>query len=610
MNTAQLNFNVVDQSFSVDEGQKGISGYMGIFKRGPIGKTDEIFSSYNQFKKAYGGVYAGSDDPLQVKRLIERGSTVRICGVRHFTTISDPTSFDATFASIKATTIATLSSALVTGQSAVMTVNGTPVTQLFSIDSSTTLRLLANTVMALYPAIIDNFYIASGVRMQYAILSGTAVLSATGTSAPTVITTTLAGFRETGGVELFTVTPKYPGADYNNLRISVLPGSNGQSGYFDLKVELTSEGDYTPEIFSNLQIVGTPTVLNSNYLADVVKGSQLINISYNDLSALTAPVIPLTNIARMNLGTDGTTPNDTDWIGDSAAKNGLHAFDGVGDIYALGAGNTNDNLAIAGAGYAASRQDLQYFHHFSNSLITTTQIVNAKTALNINTPFIEFWVGGLKVLDPLTNLTKNITAIGDILGAQAFSEKVNGAYRSFAGTQRGLMYNAYGVVNNFGGSSDLTSLNTLSNRQVNAVIASDGNIALSGNFSGQLATSHLSFNNVVRLIIYIKRNLRPLLKNYIEEPNDFPTWKEIYLSVKPTLDGLIQPRRAIFDYKWQGDQFATSLTELKINNANDVGLGKYRVKLFIKDIVSLQEFTIDIVITQSSVSFEDALSLL
>lgn len=101
-----------------------------------------------------------------------------------------------------------------------------------------------------------------------------------------------------------------------------------------------------------------------------------------------------------------------------------------------------------------------------------------------------------------------------------------------------------------------------------------------------------------------------MLEKYLEEPNDFPTWRMIYLEVKPFLDGLVRPSRALFDYDWQGDQFVTKLSDLKINDATQVGLGKYKVKLFCKDIVSLQEFSVDIVITATGVSFEESLSLL
>lgn len=609
MNTAQINFQVIDQSFSPDEGIKGISGYMGVFKRGPIGKTEVIFSTWTQFQKVYGGLISTSDDPLIVKRLLERGSKVRVCGIRHFTDIVAGTT-DAAKSANSDTKIHTLSGALSAGHTATYTVSAVPVSQAFTTDSTTTLKLLGAKIVAKWPSLIDNYYVASGTRLQLSLIGAAGsggALTVTGTSAPTVTNTALIGFRDSAGVELFTLAPKYYGIDYDKLRISVTPGSNGQTNYFDLRIEFAGDNSYTPELYQNLIIPGSPTVASSQYLKDVVKGSELVDVTYKDLSALTAPIVPLTNYSRYYGGSNGGVITDSDYIGDVASKTGLHSFDNVSDIYAIGCNTSADAVVIAAAAYVDTRKDLQYFHHFDNALVTATQIADAKTALNINSPYVEFWTGGLVVLDPITNLRKNISAIGDILGAAANSEANFGAYRSFVGTQRGLIFNAFGVVNNFGGSSDLTSLNILSNRQVNAVINVDGQIALSGNFSGQLETSHLSFNNVVRLVIHIQKVLRPLIKPYIEEPNDIPTWKNIYLTAKPFMDSLVSPKRALFEYNWQGDQFVASLNDLVVNNTTDVGLGKYKVLLYIKDIVSLQEFNLSIIITDASVSFETTL---
>lgn len=609
MNTAQLNFDVIDQTFSPNSIITGISGFMGVFEKGPIGKTDIIFSTWTQFKKIYGGLLSGNDDPLLVKRMLERGSKVRVCGIRHYTDITSGASLTAVKASNLATKVHTASIDFIAGTTATYTLDAVPVSQVFSVDSITTLKLLAAKILAAFPGKVDWVYVPTSRIIQITLVSGTGALTATGSGAPTIANTTLAGFKM-GGTTLFTISPKYYGAKYNQLRVSVYPASNGNANYFNLKMEYADDPTYTPELYQNLTIPGSPTINNSHYLDDVIRGSEIVDVAYADLSGVAGPIIPGTNYSRYALGDDGGGVTDSDYIGDSSTKTGLHAFDAISDIYGIGSGNTSDNLAIAGAAYADARKDLQYFHHFPNSLVTAAQVAAAKDALNINTAYIEFWMGGLKVLDELTNLEKNIIAIGDILGAAAYSEFKFGPYRSFAGKTRGLITNARGVVNNFGADADLTNLNLLANHQINAVVNEDGQLALSGNFSGQLTTSHMSFNNVVRLIIYIQKTLKPLLKPFIEEPNDIPTWKSIYLTAKPFMDGLVTPKRALFDYQWQGDQFAASLDELQTNNANDVGLGKYLVNLFIKDITSLQEFNIAIILTKTDVSFETSATLL
>ena len=53
-----------------------------------------------------------------------------------------------------------------------------------------------------------------------------------------------------------------------------------------------------------------------------------------------------------------------------------------------------------------------------------------------------------------------------------------------------------------------------------------------------------------------------------------------------------------------GDQFANSYEDLQVNNEADVRQGKYRLVIKYKDIVPLQEVTVDIVIDAASQSID------
>ena len=58
------------------------------------------------------------------------------------------------------------------------------------------------------------------------------------------------------------------------------------------------------------------------------------------------------------------------------------------------------------------------------------------------------------------------------------------------------------------------------------------------------------------------------------------------------------------EYTWQGDQDATSYSDLQVNTEAEVRQGKYHVVLKYKDIVPMQEITIDIVIDSASQNVE------
>ena len=122
------------------------------------------------------------------------------------------------------------------------------------------------------------------------------------------------------------------------------------------------------------------------------------------------------------------------------------------------------------------------------------------------------------------------------------------------------------------------------------------------NFTSSPKSDSEKFLSIVRLNLYLKKSLRPILESYLEEPNNWTTWKKIYYQGKGILDDLIDV--AITEYKWMGDQFANSYEDLRVNNETDVRQGKYRLVIKYKDIVPLQEVTVDIVIDAASQSID------
>ena len=126
-----------------------------------------------------------------------------------------------------------------------------------------------------------------------------------------------------------------------------------------------------------------------------------------------------------------------------------------------------------------------------------------------------------------------------------------------------------------------------------------------GNFSADTSLSQLSYLSIVKLLIFLKKSLGPTLEEYIEEPLDLRLTRAIYDRVKPFLDSLTSAEsRALFDYRWNGDQDVNDVTQLQVNDPNDFQQGRYKVNLFIKAIAPLQEVTVNIILTDAGVSFE------
>ena len=118
-------------------------------------------------------------------------------------------------------------------------------------------------------------------------------------------------------------------------------------------------------------------------------------------------------------------------------------------------------------------------------------------------------------------------------------------------------------------------------------------------FTSQVKQDSFKFISIVQLVYYLKKVIRPILENKIEEPNYIPTWNDIYLEAKPILDDLVE-QEAMSEYTWMGDQDASGYSDMQVNNEADVRQGKYKAILKFKEIVPMQE--IEMVLTIDKVA--------
>lgn len=617
-NASQSRFSEVDNTFATDTPTLGIVGILANLPMGPLASPNILITSWSQFVKYHGGLKQGNMGTILAKRCLERGAAIRVCNVKHYTNPADKSTFDAVIASMAGASKVTTASSLASGHTLSIVIGATTFNQLFTTSAINTLNLMAAQINAAIAAgtltSVFNAMVLNAQQIQIG-KNGVVVItaSASGTSAPAV-TVTAVDTLMCGPTSLGTFKGKYPGLPYNDVVVAVQDASNGNSNYFNLSVQYLKDSTRN-KVYPNLIVnplggIG-PTAATSNYLSSVLGDSQLIDFVYADASGAAGTLRPGNGTWRLFGGTDGSAVVDADYIGDSSGGTGLFSFDGVGDIIEFGAlDNVSSAFVIAASAYANQRQDIQFFHHFDNSLSSADAIAAARDALLVDSSYVQFFTGGVVIADPFIQSSNlNINGIADALAIHAYSDLKYGTNFSAAGARRGLILNSLGVVNNFGAPGNYLQRNLLANHGINTLCVSNGRTLLKGNFTGQVALSQLSFANIRKMIIGLKKELGPLLELYLEEPNDFKTWKNLFIAIKPTLKKY-KDNRAIYDYSWQGDQFATSIDNLQVNNAVDVGLGKYKARLYLKAINSLQDLLIEITLSNSGVSFEDNLSSL
>lgn len=321
------------------------------------------------------------------------------------------------------------------------------------------------------------------------------------------------------------------------------------------------------------------------------------------------------------LGTAGADPTADEWIAS------LDLVKDYTDVYQLACSHIHqhlktgqDVLKVHKAAKNMCDELQEYTYYIEVPKYTThysegTQPRNKQSIINWinncldsigNSRYAAYFAGGIKYYNEFGLLT-NSDVLGTIFGLGDTSASNYGPWKSFAGMNRGVIYDGQGPVSpNYGSDSRYNELNELAQRYANMIVIKD--TPSSGKqtmlwhcFSSQVKQDSERFLSIVRLNLYLKKTLRPILNKYLEEPNIWGTWKNIYLEVKPILDNLVD-ENAMSEYIWMGDQDAGSYSELSVNNEADVRQGKYKVILKYKDIVPMQEITINIVIDAASKS--------
>lgn len=315
---------------------------------------------------------------------------------------------------------------------------------------------------------------------------------------------------------------------------------------------------------------------------------------------------------------DGESTSDA-WI------NALNVFKNYDDAYQLFCSHISQHLTtpdeedkvhIAAATLVKSIGSVVYYIEIPKYKSDTTPNdkeamltrITALTQKLSKSEYISLFGGGWKYYDNNGEL-QNCDSLGTVVGLGDASAKNYGPWYQFSGLNRGVVKDSLGpVILNYGSIGNYDELNKLANARLNLSVIK--NTSTSGkqpvlwhNFTLVEEENSFRFLGVVRLVLYMKKNLRPILEKYLEEPNTFSTWSNIYYEVKPILDDLINSN-AITEYTWNGDQNATSYNDLQVNSEADVRQGKYKAQLKFKEIIGMQEITIDLILDSSTNTLE------
>jgi len=626
---ARTEINIVDYSQIINTSLSGVTNMLGLTERGLV-NTPKLVGTWEQFQQDFGGLVSYSDFPLYCKRALERGAALMVSRAAKFSDLTDPTTISgvkayvtqtqSTASAAGATTTATMLTDANGTVSVIAIIPGAPNVTLADAVAVTAAATLTDNV-ALIEAAIDAGTSTHG-------FSSTATVAALAITAPasygafsnriTIRITSTTGitwdsfvYTMTGGVDAtvntgtVTVTALAIGTAYNGGTVTVGYPASNRPHYFDITIALPGSVLAT-ETYYDIPQAGNTDAFDTAILAMVQASSIISAFTANDNFVLQPHVYTLAS------GTNTSALTTADYIGDATGLTNLHSFDNDGTATKVAIPDVVDPvLDIALVAWADQRKDCMAIIRTPVGLQPSVNIdYRNGSGVYSHTP-IDSWraimsTGGLLVLDPRTNTKRNISEIGDLIGAIASKDNSQGQWFSFSGSKRGLVSNAYGVVINVGTPAQVANANLYDTNGINPVIQNSAKqILFWGNSTlWRTRTSFLAKAEVAELMVFLYRFLSSVIPSETFEPNDVDTWKTIYRKVKAGMDDL-QGRRAIWRWDYQGDQDIVDVSQAVVNSSANIDAGQYKFKLFVSPKVAMKYIEVTVAVTNSGIDFTE-----
>lgn len=211
----------------------------------------------------------------------------------------------------------------------------------------------------------------------------------------------------------------------------------------------------------------------------------------------------------------------------------------------------------------------------------------------VNSSYGALYWGWIRIFDQFSTNEIWIPPSGHISAVFSRTARETEQWFAPAGLQRGQLFTALDVE--YSPSQAERDLLYGSGNAVNPIVRfpQDG-ITVWGQRTLQRTPSALDRVNVRMLLIYIKKNLTRLLRNFIFEPNDRILWRQVAATVEPFL-GDIQTRRGLQGYRVIVDE--TNNTPERIDR------NELWVSVFLQPTRTVEFVVLNLVVLRTGASF-------
>lgn len=352
-------------------------------------------------------------------------------------------------------------------------------------------------------------------------------------------------------VDLFKVDARSVGTWGDNVSISIADPSTADS-LTHFKLTVTYNEPNQSEYPTVTNVVEEYDNISLDTIESKVNGiSSFVTVTRIEMTTLRPPV-SASEIYLAN-GSDGNPA--ADFIGTSAARNGLYAFDVIDDINIVAipdiAGSRDD--IILAINYCEQRQDC--FFLVDPPLGTTPQgVVTFKdgtgTEQALNSASAGLYYPWVVIKDPMTKVNRAIPPSGVVAGTYSATDGNRGVHKAPAGTSDGFLNSVVGIEQLISkGEQD-----TLNPKGINVIRSFPGTgIAIWGARTLS-SVAEWRYVNVRRLMMYIKESLDQGTQFVVFEPNSPVLWGQVRRTITAFLtrvwrDGALfgaKPEEAFF----------------------------------------------------------------
>jgi hypothetical protein len=389
-----------------------------------------------------------------------------------------------------------------------------------------------------------------------------------------------------------------------NLKVTVKAAASGDVNLRDILIELAGY----PELTQTIPDV--PKNPNTDEKADFNRRAKLVQLGTVTVS------IPIGTATAASGARDTSVIVEADYIGSSIGRTGIYAANSIKDAVRIAIPEMASNaIDLALAAYVDARKDILGATRTplgldGDTVLEYRNATGSYTGTAVDSWRMVMWTGGLKTLNS-NKVEVSHPELADVLVNYSLKDANQSANFSPSGLKRGIIKDAIGVVYDFGDVSRATEYGKIYQQGVNAVISDFdeelGNvIRLDGNRTLYKKSSLLQKANIAEYLIWLYRLIQPKVKYQQFDPNDPIMWLELYNAIKPALEkSKSKKMRAIYDYRYIGDQFVQNAEDAVFNELDDLNAGIYKIKVLIKPTPAAEWIGYAIGVTNLGVNFDE-----